>query len=272
MIRIFAAAILSAALCASSVLAAKPASSAFDPPIDTQKKAAPAIKDKPKATLTCTYYPHFMVKQIDEGEVGAAQLSIIPSDASHKPACQRANVATEKVIDPRDWSGYFEGVKGDYVFFNAEDGVNGGLGFAVFSVDGKKVLEDVAHGDLAGALLAGATLTLRYERNFAGDCSMPHAGEACWTKIVAATGLDPNSKPDCVSGYTKAKNELAKGRCEADKKPMAACMPAALKEIERQHWDEANSVVVYDVETVITPGQAAAIKPVGAASACHPSD
>jgi hypothetical protein len=272
MIRIFAATVLSAALCAPCALAAKPASSVFDPPLDTQKKAVPAMKDKPKATLTCSYYPHFMVKQIDEGEVGAAQLSIVPSDTLHKAPCQRANMATEKVIDPRDWSGYFEGVKGDYVFFNAEDGVNGGLGFAVFSTDGKKVLEDVALGDLASAAIDGATLTLRYKRNFAGDCSAPHAGEACWTKIAAATGLDPHAPPDCAAGYTKAKNELAKGRCEADKKPVAACMPAALKEIEAQHWDEANSIVVYDVETVVAPGQAASIKPLGAASACHPSD
>jgi hypothetical protein len=272
MIRIVAATILSAGLCATSALAAKPASSVFDPPLDTQKKAVPPSKDKPKATLTCSYFPHFMVKQVDEGEVGAAQLSIVAGDASHKPACQRANVATEKVIDPRDWSGYFEGVKGDYVFFNAEDGVNGGLGFAVFTTDGKKVLEDVALGDLASAKLDGATLTLGYQRNFAGDCSMPHAGDACWSKIFAATGLDPNGKPDCATGYTKAKNDLAKGRCEADKKPMAACMPAALKEIERQHWDEANSVVVYDVETVLAPGKAAAIKAAGAPADCHPSD
>jgi hypothetical protein len=272
MTRIFAATVLSAVLCAPCALAAKPASSVFDPPLDTQKKAVPATKDKPKATLTCSYFPHFMVKQIDEGEVGAAQLSIVPGDASHKPACQRANIAAEKVIDPRDWSGYFKGVKGDYAFFDAEDGVNGGLGFAVFSADGKKALEDSALGDFASAAVDGATLTLHYKRSFAGDCSAPHAGEACWTKIAAATGLDAHAPPDCAGGYAKAKNELAKGRCEADKKPMAACMPAALKEIEAQHWDEASSVVVYDVETVLQPGQAAAIKPFGGAAACHPSD
>ena len=263
------AAVVAAGLFSPCALAAN---NVFDPPLDSQKHALPAAKDKPKATLTCSYYPRFMVKQIDEGEVGAAQLSIVPSDALDKAPCQRANMATEKVIDARDWSGYFEGAKGDYVFFNAEDGVNGGLGFAVFTTDGKKVLDDVAHGGLAGATLDGATLTLRYERNFAGDCSMPHAGDACWTKIVAATGLDPNAKPDCATSYTKAKNELAKSRCEGDKRPIAACMPAALKEIEKQHWDEANSVVVYDVETVLAPGQAAAIKAAGGPSDCHPSD
>jgi hypothetical protein len=267
-----AAALLVGALLAPGTVAAKSANSVFDPPLDTQKHVLPATKSAAKATLTCSYYPHFMVKAIDEGEVGAAQLSIVPAEAAHKPACQRANLPVEKVIDVKDWSGYFKGVKGDYVFFDAGDGVNGASGFAVFgAADAKKLLEDSALGDLRSAALDGAALTLRYKRSYSADCSVPHEGAGCWTKIATATGLDPHAQPDCAAGYLKAKNELAKGRCEAEGKPNAACLASALREIEAQHWDEASSVIVYDAETVLQPGQSAT-KPLGGDLACHPSD
>jgi hypothetical protein len=265
------AAVLVAALFAPETLAAKSANSIFDPPLDTQKRMLPAAKDVAKATLTCSYYPHFMVKQIDEGEVGAAQLSIIPGEVAHKPPCQRANLPNEKVVDVKDWSGYFKGVKGDYVFFDAGDGVNGANGFAIFaSASAKKLMEDSALGDLRSAALDGAALTLRYKRSFSADCSVPHDGAACWTKIAAATGLEAHAQPDCAAGYLKAKNELAKGRCEAEGKS-AACLAPALREIEAQHWDQAPSVIVYDAETILQPGQSAT-KPLGGDVACHPSD
>jgi hypothetical protein len=266
-----AALFVGAALTAPAALAA---TSLFDPPLSTQKVVLPATKSTPNKTkVTCRYYAHFMVKEVDEGEVGAAQLSIIPIDAAvPKPACQRKNAASEKVVNPDDWSGYFDGVKGDYVFFTADDGVNSGMGFAVVgSSDAKKLFDDVMFGKLHSVALEGTTLTLRYARNFAGDCSVVHDGAGCWTKIAAAASLGNAPQPDCVAGYTKAKNELAKGRCEADKKPGPACITAALKEIVAQKFDEAPSVVVYEAETVLKPGQSS-IKPLGGKLSCHPSD
>jgi hypothetical protein len=271
--RTIVAALLVGALFAPPALAAKSANSVFDPPIDTQKRTLPAAKNAPKATLTCSYYPHFMVKQVDAGEVGAAQLSILPSDAGRKPACQRVNLPGEKVLDAKEWSGYFNGAKGDYAFFGGEDGVNGALGFAVFAAgDAKKLFDDSAIGDLRSAALDGAALTLRYRRSFSADCSVPHDGATCWAKTAAASGLDAHAQPDCAAGYLKAKNELAKGRCQADGKPVATCLAPALREIEAQHWDQAPSVFVYDAEIVLQPGQGAAIKPLGGELACHPSD
>jgi hypothetical protein len=262
---------LAGAFLAPGAIAAPSANALFDPPVATQKRALPAAKGAPKATLTCNYYPRFMVKQIDEGEVGAAQLSIVASDAAHKPACQRANRPGEKVIDPKDWSGYFKGVKGDYALFDSEDGVNGALGFAIFAADGKKLFEDSAIGDFQGAALDGAALTLRYKRSFSADCSVPHDGAGCWSKIAATTGLEAAAPPDCAAGYLKAKRELAKGRCEAKGKADAACLTAAAKEIEAQSWDAAPSVVVYDAQAVLQAGQAT-VKPLAGERACHPSD
>ena len=252
---------------------AKPAApSVFDRPLKTQTLTLPANKDGAKPKLTCSIYAHFMVKQVDEGEVGAAQLSIVPLAADAKPVCQRKNVPGEKVVNPGDWSGYVKGVKGDYVFFDADDGVNGGLGFAIVAAaTAKKLFEDSALGNLKSVTLSGDTLTIRYARSFSGECSIPHEGASCWSKIAAAAGQASAKQPDCAAGYLKAKNEMAKGRCEADKKAGPACMAAALKELDRQKWDEAPSVIVYDAETVLGPS-GATTRPLGAPTACHPSD
>lgn len=271
-IRTVLAALMVGAFAGLDAWAAQSASGVFDPPLETQKRALPASGKAPKSTLTCSYYAHFMIKQIDAGEIGAAQLSIVPSRGAHKPACQRANLPGEKVLDAKTWSGYFKGAKGDYAFFDAEDGVNGALGFAVFATaDASKALENSALGDLQSASLAGDALTLRYKRSFSADCSAPRDGAACWAKIAAATGLDATKPPDCAAGYLKAKNELAKGRCEAQGKSDAGCLAAALKEVDAQHWDQAPTVVVYDAETVLQSGHSAT-KPLGGDIACHPSD
>ena len=252
--------------------AAKPVPSVFDPPAKTQKLTLPANEVGAKPKLTCSFYPHFMVKQVDEGEVGAAQLSIVPLAPGAKPVCQRKNVPGEKVVNPSDWSGYFKGVKGDYVFFDADDGVNGGLGFAVVAAaTGKKLFDDSTVGNLKSVTVSGNGLTIRYARSYSGECSVPHDGASCWTKIAAATGETGAKQPDCAAGYLKAKNEMAKGRCEADRKPGPACMAAALKELDRQRWNEAPTVIVYDAETSLTSG-GATTRPLSAPSACHPSD
>ena len=264
-------------ICVGALLAPTPATwakaSLFDPPLQTQKRALPRVKDTPKTILTCRYYAHFMVKEVNDGEVGAAQISIVPIDAgASRPACQRQNALSEKIVNGNDWTGYVKGVKGDYVFLDADDGVNGGLGFAVFAAgNAKKLFDDSAVGNLRSVALEGKVLTVRYARSYSADCSVPHDGTGCWTKIAGATGHTGSKQPDCAAGYLKAKNEMAKGRCEADKKSGAACLASALKELDRQRWDEAPSVVVYDAETVLRP-EGVSTKPLAGVRTCHPSD
>ena len=48
-------------------------------------------------------------------------------------------------------------------------------------------------------------------------------------------------------------------------------MATALKELDRQRWDDAPTVVVYDAETVLRP-DGASTRPLAAVRACHPSD
>ena len=259
------------ALISLGLAQAQAADVVFDPPLDAKTQTFPETKDAGKTTLTCNYYPHFMVKQIDEGEVGASQLSIVPVAGDAVPPCQRDNLAVEKVVKPDDWSGYFKGVKGGFMFFDAEDGVNGGLGFAVFTADAGKLFEDSASGALESATLDGGALTLRYTRSFAGDCSEPREGSKCWERIAAAAGIDKAAKPDCAAGYAKIKNDNARSFCDQEGDKSLECIAAHLKEFDDQHWDEAPSLVTYRVETVLGAGKPA-VKPLSPALICRPSD
>ncbi len=190
------------------VLAPMPALSAAPVLFDTPAKilrlplAGDPVNPGAKAQLSCFYYPHFMVKEVDLGELGSEQLSLIPIAASQKkPTCVRANAPAEKVVSPDDWTGYFWGVKGSYVFFSAEDGWNGGMGFAIFAAgEAKKIFEDAAKTWRSIKLTSGG-LTMRYQRVFGASCSLLADRAACWKQIGQDTGIAGTNAPDCTAAY-----------------------------------------------------------------------
>ena len=97
----------------------------FDIPLHETHTTLPSYPDNPqsKPVLSCFYYPDFMVKQVDIGEQGAEEISILHRAKDRgEPQCLRANIKDEIVVDSRVWSGYFEGVKGNLVFLRADDG------------------------------------------------------------------------------------------------------------------------------------------------------
>jgi len=112
-------------LALAALPAAAQASGLFDTPIKLVRLPLPADPANPqaKAQLSCFYFAHFMVKEVDLGQPGAEQLSILPIAAGTKrPVCKRENVDGELVVQGEDWSGYFWGAEGGYIFFSAEDG------------------------------------------------------------------------------------------------------------------------------------------------------
>jgi hypothetical protein len=249
------------------------ADAGFEPPLAEQTVTLrPATKIAPATILTCRSFARFMVKVVDAGEVGAERLAIAPIRAgAAKPACRRAAAPGEVAVDPKAWAGYFKGVKGDYVLFDAADGIDGALGFVVVGAGTARVLfEGLAVGDL-GVTEARGTLTLRYRRSVRGACSVVKDGAPCWQRIAREVGLDPARAPDCAAGYDAGKRELAAGRCEAASKLQAACIEAALKEIAAQRFDETPSVIEHDVETVVTTARATTTLR-GPALACRPAD
>src|ERR1039458_1247098 len=93
--------------------------------------------------LSCFYFSDFLVKEYDEGQKGAEWLSIVAIAKEEKPGCKRSHGMAERVIEGREWTGYFKGVKGHLVFFDGDDGYNGGVPFAIFdSVTGQAVFQD----------------------------------------------------------------------------------------------------------------------------------
>jgi hypothetical protein len=206
---------LAFALACSSASAAT-AALPFDKPLHEKRLALPPDPYNPqgKPALTCFYFPHLMVKQVDLGEKGAEQLSMtfVPK-GQPEPACQRADAKDEKVVDSNAWSGYFKGVKGDYVFFEGSDGAEGGESFAVFgSADAGKLFDDLASEMHSVELMAPVQdidqrpwyenpLTLRYQRLYLAPCSLRSDAKRCWGLVQRATGLTEKSPPDCSASY-----------------------------------------------------------------------
>jgi hypothetical protein len=250
------------------------AESLFDHPLKTQNvrlKADP-LNPHAKRVVSCFTYPQFVVKQVDLGEVGADRLSIIPAVPGKPAPCRREKQRNEYVIPGDTWSGYFDGVKSNFAFFNAADGTNGGLGFMVFRVSNKrKLFEDTAEKGIRSLEIRDGSLKLRYQRVFAAKCSVVTAGVACRDAIVKKTGVAGASLSSCANGYQAAKEEMAKMRCNIQSVKDRACFDKELKHINEQKWDEAPTVIAYEVE-VSLGGASSLVKSHSDALACRPSD
>jgi hypothetical protein len=242
----------------------------FDQPVFKRTVDLGPSKFSPGARtkVTCYFFSSFMVKEVDLAEKGASRLAIVPGKIKDH-TCTRLRDEGEKEINSDEWTGYFKGVKGDLVFFDADDGWNGGMGFAVFNAKtGKKVFDDAALGPLQVATGEDKAVTLAYTRVVAGDCVIPK-DQVCWDKIKHMIALESASPPDCKTGYEKSAQELAKGRCQAQKADGPECLAKEIT-LARQQANDSPSVISYPVEVVL--GQEPVIKPANGSVACWPAD
>jgi len=248
----------------------------FDAPVTTERIRLGTPRGEPagKRELACFHFAELRVKQLDLGEVGAAQLSILPyKPGAKRVVCQKKSAPGEIVIPADTWSGYFAGAKAGYVFFEAEDGTNGGLGFAVFDGrTGAKLFSDLAVGDIRSAEPIEGGIKLSYRRALVGDCSIPVGGTSCWSEIVQhMPGVKAEPMPDCAAGYLKAKSDMARGRCEAQRDKSETCFQNEMKLLDEQKWDTAPSVIGYDVEALIKHTEQS-VTATGDQLSCWPSD
>jgi hypothetical protein len=165
--------------------------------------------------LTCYYYSTFTVKEYDQGEKGAEWLSIVPSGQA---ACTRRHRENERVYIGPEWSGYFRGAKETVVFFDAPDGDDGGMPFAVFDVGtGRKRFEDSALLDyyrktlhlknvfhITGGIDEISQLT--YFRVVRAGCDLKTEKANCWNKARSKFGITQTDIPVC-SGYEQAEGK-----------------------------------------------------------------
>lgn len=252
----------------------------FDRPLQTKRVTLGPSPNTPgqQSVVRCSTYARFMVKEVDTAEVGDDRISVLPLPSpAGPPPCQAANSPGEKIVPDDTWSGYFLGAKAGYLFLSAADGVNGGLGFAVFRADdpARKLFEDLTALDhdriqLHSISVDAGGLHLRYTRLYAAACSVPADGATCWARIVADTHLPPTPAPDCAAGYGRAKQELAAGRCEAQsRRGDAACLRKEMQLLA--DWDTSPSVVGYDVDVVLQPS-GTQMTATSAATSCWPAD
>ena len=197
-----AGAVLALAGCATNPKSSLYPYGVFDAPvkIEVKKLSRDPLNPQMKPHLTCTRYGAFAVKEVDRGEKGAEELAIIPADA-------KCAVDTPDEIRI-DLEGYFKGVIGDYIFFDASDGWDGGVPFTVFAPDGRKLFEDsVERGDFALASRDGKALRLQYTRVFHAPCSLYARTAECDGQVMEMTGLGGEGAapatelPDCTKVY-----------------------------------------------------------------------
>ena len=147
-------------------------------------------------------------------------------------------------------------MRGNYVFFDADDGWNGGMGFAVYSGQtGIKLLEDAYVKSLSALRLEGERLHLQYMRMYQAPCSLYADTGDCWAKVKEATAL--GTPPDCTAAYTK------------HPKQKAANLPA---DNEDNDISGVASYLDYEVEVTVEHGQAPRIIPSGGKITCHISE
>jgi hypothetical protein len=224
----------------------------FDTPAKVVRVPLPpdTLNPQSKPRVTCRYYAAFMVKEVDLGEVGADQISLLlVAPKAKMPACTRANVAGERVFPAAAWSGYVLGVKGPYVFLDGSDGWQGGMPFAVFTTGAKKLADDTRM-KWSASETTPTGLTLRYRRTWEAKCSLFSAPDKCWSTIRKDTGLT-GAMPDCRAAYVKEQKRVPKFAKETADDP---------------------TVIDYDVVMTID-GEKASIKPAtGKAIGCRPSE
>ena len=198
----------------------------FDTPIRTSivdlgpSPYYPGLKP-PHIRLSCFVFSQFVVKEYDEGQKGAEWLAIVPLTTQDHGQCAQSHVAGERVIDGGEWCGYFKGVKRNFVFFNACDGTNGGLPFAVYdSRTGKKVFEDSAYdwsrwgqkaedspfSRLRISKVQAGPLLLKYLRVVEAECDLHIEKASCWDRLRVKLDLRSTKIPFC-SGYQNISGE-----------------------------------------------------------------
>jgi len=233
------------------------------------------LSPQSRAKVTCYWFPKFMIKEVDLGEKGASRLAIVHGTKKSVPDCSRLREKGEIAVNPDDWSGYFKGVKGDLVFFDADDGWNGGVGFAVYDAKtGSKIFDDVALGDLEFSdtptkTKNDAETTVRYIRLVDGGCVVPKEAGDCWDKIQQRFALHRAAAPDCKAGYESSAQALAKGRCQAQNSDNPECLAKEIA-LARKQTGDANSMIAYSVEAVFSANPT--VKPVAGDLRCWASD
>ena len=241
----------------------------FDRPLYEKHVALPLDpKDaQSKPTLTCYYYPHFMVKEVDDpGQIGAGPVSIISFNKdAEKPECDQNSAQGEQELN----TGSFQGAKDDFVFFDTDEEGEGDR-FDVFSAEGVKIFEDSSDkmGNITAKFIAPKTRSgqenddhtivgLSYQRVYPAPCSLRSDAKNCWERIQKVTGLTEKLPQACAEAYENAEKGLQ----------------TRTKDFNVKDFEDDPSVIVYEVEVVLdSRNSVLRAAPISKVTACYPAE
>jgi len=221
--------------------------SKFDAPLFIDTEPLPADKANPdiQPQVNCYRFQGYMVKEVDLGEKGAESLSIAPQTA----ACKREAGDDEKRVKD-DSAGYFLGSKGKFVFFQAPDGLNGGLPFVVYDETTMTRLFDdsFAGQDFDDIVVDGDKIKLTYDRVYSASCSLYTGDATCLGEVKRAIGLGGDIPfPDCKAEYDAEMSSTPR------KEKEIAAVPSVVTYKAELSWD----------------GQTASVQPLKGPTVCH---
>ena len=160
------------------------------------------------ATLTCSYYRDFVVKQVDNpNDKGADRLSFARF-MDDQPGCALEPVFGEVIIANAlvgssvvtAEAAYFLGALGDWAIFDADDGIGNGMPFTIYDTrTDKKIYLDMREGDLDVQ-----PTVVRYRRLFQPDCSVL-VDAKCRRAVSNELGIKASFAALCRPAYAKAK-------------------------------------------------------------------
>jgi hypothetical protein len=160
----------------------------------------------------------------EEMNKGMTSVVIVPVNKDVVSDCTESHVSGEISLGEPVWNGEaFVGARGNLLFFEWVDGMDGGMPFFLLdATNGNKVYADSAYVgwdknvkqspfDRMSVISAqDGSISLKYSRVEAYDCDLhlPAERNECWEKIRTQAGLGNREMPVC-SGYGQIHNHYA---------------------------------------------------------------
>jgi hypothetical protein len=212
---------------------------------------------KIKATVTCSYYPRFVVEEVhDDGDEGEG-IFTVPLTNDRDPPCENPGVSDLKGVAGVG-AGWLAGVTNDLVVTAGPDTFDDGTGVTIFrALDHKVLLSDLIEvGDRNQPLISAikkskAGIEVRYDRIFSGDCSVAAKGAACVDIFSEQTGIDARNFAKCAADYRLMLAQDLRGRCTKSGGVDQRCVANGLTPAEERSWNDDPTAIAYGVQVFI---------------------
>jgi len=109
---------------------------------------------------------------------------------------------------------------------------------------------------------SNAGVHVRYDRIFAGNCSVVAQGKVCADWFVKQTGIDRQSLARCATSYRLLEEKYLQWACTKSGRLDQHCLMKWSTPAELSEWNENPTAIAYDVQVFI-PADAPPVQKVG---------